>query len=98
MKQVIIEYFIKDLECSEEVANTIFERLSSQKDIYAEFKYWFKNKTFLVDNPIEIDGYTAQSLFEQFDIMEIGAFNLMVSLRLEHDDTLEYIKQGLPKK
>lgn len=97
MKQEIVNYFVNDLECSEEVANEMYERLSSQDDIYKEFEYWFKNKTFLNDNPIEIDGYTAQNLFEQFDIMEIGAFNLMISLRLEHDDTLEYIKQGLPK-
>ena len=96
MKKEIINYFIFGLKCSETVAIEMFERLYSQRDIYLEFEYWFKNKKFLTDHPVDIDGYTAQGLYEQFNIMEIGAFNLMVSLRIEHDDALDYIKNGLP--
>lgn len=97
MEQKILNYFIKDLECSEEVASEMLEKLKLQEDIYREFLYWFQNKTFPNEPYVVIDGYTAQGLFEQFDLMEIGAFNLMVSLRTDHDETLECIKQGLPR-
>ena len=97
MEQEILNYFIKDLGCSEEVASTMLENLKSQEDIYREFLYWFQNKAFPNEPYVVIDGYTAQGLFEKFDIMEIGAFNLMVSLRTNHDRVLESIKQGLPK-
>lgn len=97
MEDKVLDYFIKELQCSEEVAKNMIERFKSQEDIFSEFLYWFDNKEFVKENPVAIDGYTAKGLFEQFDIMEIGAFNLMLSLRIEHDDALEYIKQGLPR-
>ena len=97
MEQKILNYFTKELGYSDEVASEMLENLKSQKDIYREFLYWFQNKTFPNKPYVVIDGYTAQGLFEKFDLKEIGAFNLMVSLRTDHDETLEYIKQGLPR-
>ena len=91
MEQKILNYFTKELGYSDEVASAMLE------DIYREFLYWFQNKTFPNKPYVVIDGYTAQGLFEKFDLKEIGAFNLMVSLRTDHDETLEYIKQGLPR-
>lgn len=96
MEQDILNYFINELECSAEVASAMLEKLKSQEDIYKDFIYWFQNKAFPI-NPVKIDGYTAQGLYEKFDLMEVGAFNLMVSLRINHDETLECIKQGLPR-
>ena len=97
MEEKILEYFVKDLECSEEIATDMLQQLKAQDDIYREFLYWFEHRTFQEENPVEIDGYTAKKLFEDFKIKEIGAFNLMVSLRTDHDEALEYIKAGLPK-
>lgn len=97
MEQEILNYFIIELKCSAEVASAMLENLKSQEDIYGEFLYWFQNKAFPHEPYVVIDGYTARGLFEKFDIMEIGAFNLMVSLRTNHDRALEYIKKGLPR-
>ena len=97
MEQEILNYFTKELQCSEEVASAMLDNLKSQEDIYREFLYWFQHKAFPNESYVVIDGYTAQGLFERFDIMEIGAFNLMVSLRTDHDEALEYINQGLPR-
>lgn len=97
MEERIQNYLIHDLECSEEVAKTIITGLMEQKDIYDEFKYWFEHREFVKENPVTIDGYTAESLFEQFPILEIGAYDLLVALRTDHDETLDYIKRGLPR-
>ena len=92
MKQKVIDYLISKGETTQRVAETLYNKLSSFPDIYAEFLYWFEHREFVQDHPITIDGYTAQSLFENFPLMEIGAFNALISLRTNRDAMLEILQ------
>ena len=87
-----------DLKCSEKVAADNLERLSRFKDIFDEFCYWFSNKKFVDENKaLKVEGYSAEELFNKFPIFEVGAFNLLVSLRINKEFSLDYINKGLPK-
>jgi len=94
MKEKVIEYFMKGGKRTRIVAEKLYKKVSSFPDIYEEFLYWFEHRTFVQENPITIDGYTAQSLFENFPLYEIGAFNALVSLRTNHDWMLETLQHG----
>ena len=94
MKEKVIEYLMQGGETTRIVAEILYKQLSSFPDIYAEFLYWFEHRTFVQENPITIDGYTAQSLFENFPLNEIGAFNALTDLRKNHDQMLEILQHG----
>lgn len=98
MEEDILGYFENDLHCSTAQAERMLNELKKHEDIWREFCHWFSTKKF-TDNKtcIREKGYSAEELFEKFDIYEVGAFNLLVSLRDNSQETEEYIKKGLPK-
>ena len=108
IKDEEVEVYLKDIcKMSNELVKRQIERFKRHKDIYGEFKYWFlrfkhgdDTINYAVDEPVTEQGYTAYSLYQEFgnNIMPIGIFNLLISLREETQETLDYIKKGLPKK
>ena len=97
MEEIVKKYFTEELGEGDVVAEILYNKVSKYEDIYAEFLYWLKNRTFVKENPVTIDGYTAQNVFEGFDdLLEIGAFGALVSLRTNHDEMLAYMKAGMP--
>jgi len=97
MEKEILNYLKADLKCSEKVAANNLKRLSQFKDIFDEFCYWFANKKFVNKKAaLKVEGYSAEELHDKFPIFEVGAFNLLVSLRTNRETTLDYINKGLP--
>lgn len=85
------------------------ERFKRNSDIYDEFKYAFYNMKnhnyeadilcFAVEDPVTEQGYRSYDLYHEFGnkISPIGIFDLLISLREEPKETLDYIKRGLPR-
>lgn len=103
-----IENYLKnDLEMSQELVNGQMQRFKRNEDIFDEFKYWFYNfknghndaSNFVVENPVEVQGYTAYILYEKFGdrLHGIGIFNLLISLRENPEEALDLIKRDLPR-
>lgn len=106
----IIRYLKEVCKMTDELVQEQIERFKQHNDIYQEFKYAYFNiknhnntadlLCFAVNEPITEQGYTAYSLYHRFggSIMPIGIFNLLISLREDKEETLDYIKLGLPNK
>ena len=104
----IVDYMKNSLEMSQELADRQMELFKRNKDIFDEFKYWFYNfknghndaSNFVVENPVEVQGYTAYILYQKFGdrLRGIGIFNLLISLRENPEEALDLIKRDLPRK
>ena len=91
------------------LVNQTMERFKRNPDIYDEFKYAFYNMKnhnyesdilcFAVEDPVTEQGYRSYDLYHEFGnkISPIGIFDLLISLREEPKETLDYIKRGLPR-
>ena len=102
-------YLQQNLEMSSELVKDQMESFKRNSDIYDEFKYAFFNLRnnnfepcclyFAVNEPVQEQGFTAYDLYHKFGnrILPIGVFNLLISLREEPEETLDYIKRGLPE-
>lgn len=57
-------------------------KFSKHNDIAAEFEYWIQNGKYKADNPVAVEGYTAESLSKLSKYLDgEGAFILLVELR-----------------
>lgn len=82
--------------------NTILSliKLKKHKDILEEFYAGMKGETFCLNSttPVEVEGYTAQKLFDNFSLSELGAYNYLIYLREDREKALSDLEKGLPRK
>jgi len=95
MDNVAMDYFINELKVTKMEAEYYYTQLSSHPDVYREFLYWVKHRTFIQDNPLTIDGHTAQSIYETCPVVPLGAFNTMIWLKMDEKVASKFIKEGM---
>ena len=103
----IVDYLKNELKMDQELVDGQMQRFKHNEDIFDEFKYWFYNYkngnkntiSFEVENPVEVQSYTASILYEKFGdrLHDIGIYNLLISLRENTEETLDLIKRDLPR-
>ena len=103
----IVDYLKNELKMGQELVDGQMQRFKHNEDIFDEFKYWFYNYkngnkntiSFEVENPVEVQSYTASILYEKFGdrLHDIGIYNLLISLRENTEETLDLIKRDLPR-
>lgn len=75
------------------------KKFDQNKDIAAEFEYWIKNGKYCEDNPVTIEGYTAERLSQLSQYLNgEGAFLLLIDLREKPEDALAMIEKGFKIK
>lgn len=113
----VFQYLVIELGQSEKIARNQMAKFIRNQDIYDEFKYCYFNLinddtdcalNYAVEEPVEIEKWTASLLYSTFGNNEygehkgklspLGIFNMLISLREHPQDTLAYIKAGLPTK
>jgi uncharacterized membrane protein len=95
----IMDYLLKEKQMTEVVASRTEKKISKYEDIRKEFEYWINNKTYNVDNPLVVVGYTAQDIYKLAPFMDgLGVFNFMVTLRDDPSKAKEYIESGFKRK
>lgn len=97
--QTIIKYFKEDAKMNDFVAKTLFKDLSKYDDILNEFTKYLNQKTYDLENAIEINGYTAKKIHElnpSFD--PTGVYTFMELLRTDPKRAEEIIKGGFKNK
>ena len=68
-------------------------------DIAEEFIEWLNTGSYKKENPITVEGYSAQNIAEMAEFLDgAGAFNFLITLRERPEKGLEYIKTGFPRK
>jgi len=95
----IINYLINTCNQKPNVAAKITKSLEKHNDICAELKNWIKNKQFPQNNPLKIEGYTAQDVSKLAPFMDgVGIYNFMVTLRERPENAKRIIAEGFKRK
>ena len=77
----IIEYY-KKANIMPLLLKQKMAKFNKHSDIAAEFEYWIQNSSYKKDNPILVDGYTAEALAKLSKYLDgEGAFMLLIELR-----------------
>lgn len=97
--ETIIKYFKEDAKVNDEVAKILFKDLSKYDDILNEFTKYLNQKTYDLENAIEINGYTAKKIHELNPSFEpTGVYTFMELLRTDSKRAEEIIKGGFKNK
>lgn len=97
--ETIIKYFKDDAKVNDEVAKILFKDLSKYDDILNEFTKYLNQKTYDLENAIEINGYTAKKIHELNPSFEpTGVYTFMELLRTDPKRAEEIIKGGFKNK
>ena len=95
----IIKYLIETRNQKPEVAAKITAPLKNHSDICNELEKWIKTLNFPQDNPLTIEGYTAQAISKLAPFMDgVGVYNFMVTLRERPENAKRIIAKGFPRK
>ena len=96
---IIRDYLLNEKQMTGVVAARTEEKVAKYEDILSEFMFWINNKTYNIDNPLVIDGYTAQGIHTLAPFMDgLGVFTFMVTLRDNPSRAKEYIDSGFKRK
>ena len=97
MKQ-IIEFF-QSAELPEYVAQKNIKSFERNPDIAEEFIGWLNTGKYKEDDPLRIEGYTAQDIATLAPFLDgAGAFNLLITLRERPEKAKGYIRDGFKMK
>ena len=94
---IIIKHLVDMCNQSPEMATQIAEPFEKHDDIRAELEQWIERQEYPQDNPLTVEGYTAESISKLAPFMNgVGAYNFLVTLR-EHPSTAkQIIAEGFP--
>jgi len=95
----IITYLINVRKQKPEVAAKIAAPLEKHDDIHAELEKWIDKREYPQNNPLTIEGYTAEMISKLAPFMDgVGVYNFMVTLRERPDNARRIIAAGFPRK
>ena len=95
----IINYLINTRNQKPEVAKKIVSSFEKHADIRAELEKWIEMQKYPQENPLNIQGYTAQMISKLAPFMDgVGVYNFMVTLRERPENGKRIIAEGFPRK
>ena len=95
----IINYLVNERNQKPEVASKIAYPFEKHNDICVELETWLEKKEYPSENPLTIEGYTAEALSKLAPFMDgVGVYNFMVSLREHPDNAKKIITEGFQRK
>jgi hypothetical protein len=97
--ETIKNYLINVRHRKPEVAAKVMLPLERHDDICAELEKWIVKQEYPTDNPLTIEGYTAEAISKLAPFMDgVGVYNFMVTLRERPDNGKRIIAEGFPRK
>ena len=98
MSNIIKEYYFT-LGLPPVVVEKNIDKLTKNQDILKEFEYWITNREYVIENPVEIEGYTADSLSKLSRFIDgESVFMLLVELRENPEKAKKTINRGFKIK
>jgi len=99
MMDKIVNYLVNVCNQKSEVAAKIASPFEKHDDIRAELEKWLERQEYEQDNPLTIEGYTAEKISKLAPFMDgVGVYNFMVTLRERPDNAKRIIAEGFPRK
>jgi len=94
-----MDYLIDERNQKPEVAAKISSSFKKHDDIRAELEKWLEQQNYAHDNPLRIEGYTAEMISKLAPFMDgVGVYNFMVTLRERPDNAKRIIDEGFPRR
>jgi len=95
----IVNYLVNVRNQRPEVAAKIASPFEKHDDIRAELEKWIERQGYTQDNPLTIEGYTAEKISKLAPFMDgVGVYNFLVTLRERPDNAKRIIAEGFPRK
>jgi len=99
MTDKIVNYLVNTRNQKPETAKKIASPFEKHDDIRAELEKWLEKREYTRDNPLTIEGYTAEKISKLAPFMDgVGVYNFMVTLRERPDNGKKIIAEGFPRK
>lgn len=95
---LIRDYLLTFDKYNEDRIMEIIEKLKKYGDIFFEFYDFVLYENFPTEDGIEVEGYTAEKLYNTTMLNPLGAYNYLIYLRDNPEEALVYLKAGLPVK
>lgn len=96
----LVEDMKSRFKLNQKMAILSLVELECHPDIYKEFLGGMENTMFSFpeENAIVVEGYSAEMLFANYPLSELGAYKYLIYLREEPEVALADLKAGLPRK
>ena len=95
----IKNYLINSRNQKPEVAAKIVSPFEKHDDIRVELEEWIERQEYTQNNPLTIEGYTAEMISKLAPFMDgVGVYNFMVTLRERPNNGKRIITEGFPRK
>ena len=95
----IVNYLVNVRNQKPEVAHKIATSFEKHDDIRTELEKWIVQQEYIQENPLTIEGYTAEMISKLAPFMDgVGVYNFMVTLRERPDNGKRIIMEGFPRK
>ena len=95
----IVDYLVNVRKQKPEVADKIASPFGKHKDIRTELEKWIERQEYPQDNPLVVEGYTAETISKLAPFMDgVGVYNFIVTLRERPDNAKRIIAEGFPRK
>jgi hypothetical protein len=99
MMENIVNYLINARNQKPEVAAKVSLSFEKHNDIRTELERWIERQAYPHDNPLTIEGYTAEAISKLAPFMDgVGVYNFMVTLRERPDNAKRIIAEGFPRR
>lgn len=92
-----VRYIENTYNYSESRAKKMVENLCAHKDIFEEFFEYVRLGKFAIIG-VTVRDYTAEKLFNEYNLSPLGAYNFLIYLREEPDAAVADLKKGLPRR
>jgi len=95
----IVDYLVNVRNQKPEVAAKIASPFERHDDIRVELEKWIGRQDYTQDNPLAIEGYTAEKISKLAPFMDgVGVYNFLVTLRERPDNAKRIIAEGFPRR
>lgn len=95
----VVDYLVNACKQKPEVAVKIASNSERHDDIRAELEKWIERRDYPQDNPVTVEGYTAETICKLAPFMDgVGVYNFLVTLRERPDNAKRIIAEGFPRK
>ena len=89
------KYLVSELKVTGRQLILMSDKIKKYDDIYNEFLYWLKNRSYDMPSPLIINGYTAKQISRlNPSFSGIGVYNFLITLREKPEQAKQYIESG----
>ena len=95
----IVNYLVNVRKQKYEVAVKIASPFEKHDDICAELEKWIEQQEYTQNNPLSVEGYTAENISKLAPFMDgVGVYNFLVTLRERPNNGKRIISEGFKRK